>query len=98
MRRAFVISLGVAASLMFGAPAGASAQDGFPDGSPCSTIEIGPTGQGGTAGTENQVCMAGGVVNVGPSVGQVATITGPTITGPAAVGSVIVSAGNVAIG
>jgi hypothetical protein len=51
-------------------------------------------GQGGTAGVENVVCQGGGLVFVGPAVGQIASVIGPTIIGPAVVGSLVVSAGN----
>ncbi|HEY2704980.1 MAG TPA: hypothetical protein VGL20_14940, partial [Candidatus Dormibacteraeota bacterium] len=55
-------------------------------------------GQGATAGTENKVCQGGGLVFIGPSLGQVAAVIGPTIIGPAQVGTAVVSAGNVAAG
>jgi hypothetical protein len=50
-------------------------------------------GQGGTAGTQPQVCMGSGLSFIGPSVGQVATVIGPTTIGPAQVNAVV-SAGN----
>jgi hypothetical protein len=53
--------------------------------------------QGATAGTETKVCQGGGLVFVGPAVGQVATVIGPTVIGPAQV-SAVVSAGNVGAG
>lgn len=55
-------------------------------------------GQGAPGGTENKICQGGGVVFVGPSVGQVATVIGPTIIGPSQVGTVVVSPGNVVAG
>jgi hypothetical protein len=56
-------------------------------------------GQGGAGGTEIQICMGGGgVANIGPAVGQTATVVGPTINGGANIGAVIVSAGNGAVG
>jgi hypothetical protein len=42
--------------------------------------------------------MGSGLSFVGPSIGQIATVIGPTIIGPAVVGNSIVSAGNVAVG
>jgi hypothetical protein len=56
----------------------------------------GPQGQGATGGTTATVCQGTGLSFVGPAVGQVATVIGPTIIGPAVIGSVIVSAGNAA--
>jgi hypothetical protein len=55
-------------------------------------------GQGGTGGTENKICQGGGLVFVGPAVGQVATVVGPTIIGPSQVGTVVVSRGYVVAG
>lgn len=55
-------------------------------------------GQGGTGGTENKICQGAGLVFVAPSVGQVATVVGPTIIGPSQVGTVVVSPGNVVAG
>ena len=52
--------------------------------------------QGDTGGTNNQVCMGAGLAFIGPSIGQVATVIGPTIIGPAVVGSINVGAGNIA--
>jgi hypothetical protein len=61
---------------------------------PCGTA-AGAEGMGGTAGTENQVCVAGGVSPIGPSVGQSAAIVGPRIIGgPTVIRTSIVSAGN----
>jgi hypothetical protein len=96
IRKAVVASLAVSAALMFGGPAaGAGAQEVIPG--PCAST-IGPSGQGGTAGTENEVCIGSGVANIGPSSGQIATIVGPTISGPANIGAVVVAAGNGAAG
>jgi hypothetical protein len=55
-------------------------------------------GQAGTGTVQIQSCPAGGLVFIGPSVGQIASVVGPTIIGPAVVGAAAVSAGNVAIG
>jgi hypothetical protein len=59
----------------------------------CSTVSP-HSGQGATAGTASQVCMGSGLSFVGPAIGQVATVIGPTIIGPAVIGSVVVAAGN----
>jgi hypothetical protein len=37
--------------------------------------------QGNTGGTEGKVCQGAGLAFVGPSVGQVANVVGPTIIG-----------------
>src|SRR5438309_6690878 len=42
-------------------------------------------GQGGTAGNQPQVCLGSGLSFIGPAVGQVATVIGPTTIGPAQV-------------
>jgi hypothetical protein len=67
-------------------------------GEACST----PTGeenQGNVAGTNNQICQSvGGPIFIGPQIGQVATVIGPTIIGPSQVGTVVVSPGNVIAG
>jgi hypothetical protein len=55
-------------------------------------------GQGRVGGINNQVCMGAGLSFVGPAIGQVASVIGPTIIGPAVVGISVVSAGNVTIG
>jgi ABC-type transport system substrate-binding protein len=61
---------------------------------PCGT-PTGAEGMGGTAGTENKACiLQGGLSFIGPSIGQVASVVGPTIIGPAFVRTSIVSAGN----
>jgi hypothetical protein len=79
------------------APVGLAAvgAEAFPAGA-CAHKSV--EGQGATAGTTDQVCNAGGLVYVGPAIGQVATVIGPTIIGPAVVGNLVVSAGNVAAG
>jgi hypothetical protein len=65
---------------------------------PCST-PIGASGQGATGGTASSVCMGGpGLSFVGPAIGQIATVIGPTIMGPAVIGASAVGAGNIAIG
>jgi hypothetical protein len=52
----------------------------------------------GTGGTETKVCTGAGLTFVGPSIGQIATVMGPTIIGPAVVGVAAVSAGSILIG
>ncbi|MDX6644646.1 MAG: hypothetical protein QOK40_373 [Miltoncostaeaceae bacterium] len=52
----------------------------------------------GHVGSTILTCQGSGLTFVGPSVGQVASVIGPTIIGPAFIGSSIVSAGNVGIG
>jgi hypothetical protein len=64
---------------------------------PCGTA-TGAYGQGAAGGTAAQVCMGTGLSFVGPAVGQIATVIGPTIIGPAVIGNVVVSAGNGAAG
>jgi hypothetical protein len=58
----------------------------------CGTA-TGPQGQARTGGTTNPVCVGAGLSFVGPAIGQIATVIGPTIIGPAVVGTSIVSAG-----
>jgi hypothetical protein len=53
-----------------------------------------PSGNGPAGGTANQVCGAT-LAFVGPSIGQIASVVGPTIIGPTVIGSVTVSAGPV---
>ena len=55
-------------------------------------------GQAGNGTVSNQVCQGAGLTFIGPSIGEIASVVGPTIIGPAFVGSTIVSTGNVAIG
>jgi hypothetical protein len=64
---------------------------------PCGSASDTP-GQGATAGTASQVCMGSGLSFVGPAIGQIATVIGPTIISPGFVGNVVVSAGNGSIG
>jgi hypothetical protein len=54
----------------------------------------GGIGDGTAGGTTAQVCLGPGALSfVGPSIGQVSSIVGPTIIGPAANINVIQSAG-----
>jgi hypothetical protein len=63
-----------------------------PAGENCGNSQ-GQFGTGATAGTT--ACAGPGLTFVGPAIGQVAVVIGPTIIGPAQVGSTIVSAGGV---
>ncbi|MEA2211271.1 MAG: hypothetical protein QOF83_1219 [Solirubrobacteraceae bacterium] len=58
----------------------------------------GPQGQGATGGTTATVCQGTGLSFVGPAIGQIATVIGPTIIGPAVIGNVTVSAGSSSVG
>ena len=54
------------------------------------------SGGGGTAGyAASQNCLGSGLVFVGPAIGQVAAVIGPTIISPGFTGTVNVSAGNI---
>jgi hypothetical protein len=64
---------------------------------PCGT-PTGAEGQGGTGGTAQQACLGAGLSYVGPAIGQIASVIGPTIISPGGVGTVIVSAGDAAAG
>jgi hypothetical protein len=89
IRSALLTLPAVVAALAAGAPAAGAASFDSALG-PC-TSESGPAGQGGPGGTTNQICMGGGVATIGPSIGQIATVTGGS-------GASIVAAGNVAVG
>jgi hypothetical protein len=107
IRVAFVPMLAVTLVLAFGVPAASASLYTVPasgggngggagslgPAGPCSTVSP-HSGLGATAGTATQVCMGAGLAFVGPQIGQIATVIGPTIIGPAVVGSVVVSAGN----
>jgi hypothetical protein len=69
-------------------PAGTTSSSG-----PCGS-SIGVEGQGPTGGTTAQICAGAGLTFVGPAIGQIATVIGPTIIGPAVIGNIVVSAGN----
>jgi hypothetical protein len=64
---------------------------------PC-TLAVAPQVQAGTAGTINQACLGSGLSFIGPSIGQVAAVIGPTIIGPVFLGNSVVAAGNAAAG
>ncbi|MEA2619000.1 MAG: hypothetical protein QOE72_4783 [Chloroflexota bacterium] len=110
-RKRLAIVLGVAGVLAIGGSAigaGAAAAAGLavrPDllafdglsGGPDACSNHNAEQQGATAGTETKVCQGSGLVFIAPSVGQVATVIGPTVIGPAQV-SAAVAAGNVGAG
>jgi hypothetical protein len=113
MRRTVVAVALAAATLAVGVPAaGAStllpASGGLPGiatsapalpgnvAGPCGTVSN--EGQGRASGNEASVCQGAGLAFIGPSVGQVATIMGPTIISPGFTGTIIQTTGNVAIG
>jgi hypothetical protein len=60
---------------------------------PCGTISNEGVGRAG--GNEASICQGAGLAFIGPSVGAVATIMGPTIMSPGFVGTIIQSTGNV---
>jgi hypothetical protein len=62
---------------------------------PCAHVNSGP--DTGVPGVAPQVCGAG-LVFIGPSVGRIASVVGPTIISPGFVGAVGVGAGSVFIG
>jgi hypothetical protein len=62
---------------------------------PCGTVS--QEGQGRVSGNEASVCQGAGLAFIGPSVGQVASVMGPTIISPGFVGTVITTTGNVAL-
>jgi hypothetical protein len=64
-----------------------------------SSASQGGGGSGTAGGTTAQVCLAPGALSfVGPSIGQISSIVGPTIIGPASNITVIQSAGSVGNG
>jgi hypothetical protein len=70
-----------------------------PVGSPCTVAQV-PAGVGtGNAGTApTMLCQGTGLIFVGPMIGQIAAVIGPTTIGPAVVGPTVVSAGAGAAG
>lgn len=70
-----------------------------PVGSASASLDNGPCANGDSAGavggSTNSVCQGSGLSFIAPSVGQVATVIGPTVIGPATIGNAIVSAGDV---
>jgi hypothetical protein len=79
------------------APVALSTPVGLPAGGACTT-PTGVEGQGRTGGTDIYSCMGAGLSFVGPSIGLISTVIGPTIISPGFAGSVIVSGGNVNVG
>jgi hypothetical protein len=76
-------------------PGGVAAGNGIAGAfGPCSRPSA--EGQGGTGAADHQVCQGAGLSFIGPAIGQVATVIGPTIIGPVANVNVAVSAGAVA--
>jgi hypothetical protein len=75
--------------------AGLALFDGVPGGAEACTNKS-VEGQGATAGTENRVCQGSGLTFIGPSLGQAATMVGPTIVGTPLIGTSVVAAGDVA--
>ena len=73
-----------------GVPAGAGV-----GASPCATTTTGMIG--GSPGTP-LIAACSGASYIGPTVGQIATTTGPVNTGPVVVGQQVVSAGPVVQG
>lgn len=64
----------------------------------CGT-PTGAEGQGGTGGTSAQACLGAGLSFIGPQIGQIASVIGPTIISPGFVGNnIVVSAGDGAAG
>jgi hypothetical protein len=105
VRRALLASVAVASALAVGAPAaGAATFPGwtFPDAGsgglvvqPCG--EATAEGQGSTGHVAISACLGSGLSFIGPSIGQISTVIGPTIIGPATIGVSVQSAGDVAI-
>ena len=84
--RTRLLALAATVALVVAIPAGsapaarAQAVPGVPgDGGPCLG-SISPSGLGDAGATFNQVC-GGGVAFIGPAIGQIGTVVGPTIIG-----------------
>ena len=60
---------------------------------PCGASVAGGGGTAGYAASQN--CLGSGLVFVGPEIGQIASVIGPTIISPGFTGVVNVSAGNI---
>ena len=84
--RTTAVALVTTAALAVGAPAAHAGQ--------CDTT-LGPMNQGPTAQTDVQVCVANGQATVGPDVGQIDTVSGPTMSTPG--GTTLVTAGNASV-
>jgi hypothetical protein len=68
----------------------------FPAGGGCPVI-VSPSGLGDQGATSNQICGAG-LVFIGPAIGQVSSVVGPTIIGGVVNAPVTASAGAVVAG
>jgi hypothetical protein len=77
-------------------PVSLSIPTGIPAGS-CTTPS-GIEGQGRVGGNDIYSCIGAGLSFIGPSLGQISTVIGPTIISPGFAGNVIVSGGNVNVG
>jgi hypothetical protein len=77
-----------------GLPTGGLPAFGGAPFSPAACGTAAAEGQG-AAGVDTHVCVGAGLVFVGPAIGQIATVIGPTIIGPAVIGTSVISAGNV---
>jgi hypothetical protein len=84
-----------AADLPIGLPGGV-AQGGQANAPAGCTGANAPSGVGDAGATENQICGAA-LVFVGPSIGQVSSVMGPTIIGSTVLAPVTVSSGPVAV-
>jgi hypothetical protein len=104
-RMPLLAALAAAAALIGAAPAAGQTPwptavppvGGVPFGGPGinNTSIPGPCGTSSSAGA----CVGAGLSFIGPSVGQIASVIGPTIISPAVVGNnIAVSAGDAAVG
>jgi hypothetical protein len=81
----------------WGGSPNSGANGGAAGAGPCGTA-TGEQGFGAMGGTTAEVCTGSGLVFVGPAIGAIASVVGPTIIGPAVVGNLVVSAGTGNIG
>jgi hypothetical protein len=108
--RPVVAGLCALAMLTAAAPAARASTPGFLDTTPLGGLGIHSGGVVGTpgacgtsagsdvgswSGTTDIVCVGAGLSFIGPAVGQVASVIGPTIIGPVVIGKSVVSGGNV---
>jgi hypothetical protein len=106
-RRTLLAAVLAAAAVAAGAPAAQAtttqvpAPDGVgvPTGSAVSGCgpASGNQAQGGNLGSEDTICTGSGSIVIGPSLGGIATVTGPVINSPGFAGLVITSSGNSAV-
>lgn len=100
-----VAALGVGASaadaqqpiLPGGVPVGGVAQNGQSAAGPCGQSVGSFQGMGRAGGIDAFTCQGAGLSFVGPAVGQVSSVVGPTIMSPGFIGTTIVTSGNVGI-